>query len=481
MLRIFWNILRALASAVRSRRELLQENLALRQQLAAFKARGKQPRIRAADRTFWLVLRRLWSRWGNALVIVKPDTVVRWHRAGFNFYWNWISRRGARLGRPPVDAEIRDLVRKMATDNGWGAPRVHGELRMLGFEVTERTVSRYLHGLRRRPEARQSWLTFLRNHREVIASMDLFVVCTATFRLLYVLFVIRHGRREIAHFNVTQHPTAAWVAQQIRETFPFDPAPNCLVFDRDSTFSAEVVAAVKVVGAKPTRTSYRAPWQNGTAERWFAGVRAELLDRVIVLDEAHLRRLLRDYVAYHHQDRTRCGLGKETPMQRAVEPRPSPTATVVGLARVGGLHRRHVWREAAYLALVPLVRHLATVRGEMMAACSVPRVRAFPVTFRRRPRTRTGCPSHHAPRPRPTIPARLELRRGTGLDMTTGTGSLLLSRTLLCVGTWTRSNRTSRNSPGRCWRKPSPDSCWSPPPGGDRDVHAARIPTPART
>jgi transposase InsO family protein len=172
----------------------------------------------------------------------------------------------------------------MATENGWGAPRIDGELRMLGFDVSERTVSRYLRGLRRRPKARQNWLTFLHNHREVIAAMDLFVVCTATFRLLYVLFVIRHGRREIVHFNVTDHPTAAWVVQQIREAFPFDTAPKYLIFDRDSTFSAQVVGAVKAVGATPTRTAYRAPWQNGTAERWIGCARAELLDHVVVLD-----------------------------------------------------------------------------------------------------------------------------------------------------------------------------------------------------
>jgi putative transposase len=281
------------------------------------------------------------------LVIVKPDTVVRWHRAGFKLYWNWISRRGRRTGRPTIDAEIRNLIRKMASENGWGAPRIDGELKMFGFDVSERTVSRYLRGLRRRPEARQSWLTFLRNHREVIAAMDLFVVCTATFRLLYVLFVIRHGRRQIVHCNVTEHPTAAWVVQQIREAFPFDTAPRYLIFDRDSTFSAEVAGAVRAIGTKPTRKAYRAPWQNGTAERWIGCVRAELLDRVIVLDEAHLRRLLREYVRYHHDDRTHLGLAKDTPARRSVERRPSAEAQVVALPRVGGLHHRYAWREAA--------------------------------------------------------------------------------------------------------------------------------------
>jgi hypothetical protein len=347
MLRIIWIILRAAVSALRSRRHLVLENLALRQQLAAFKARGKHPRVRPADRAFWVVLRRLWARWADALLFVKPDTVVRWHRAGFKAYWNWLSRRGRRTGRPRVAAEIRDLIRKMASENAWGAPRISRELKMLGFTVSERTVSRYLRGLRRRPDARQSWLVFLRNHREVIAARDLFVVVTVTFRVLYVLFVIRHGRREVVHFNVTQHPTGAWVVQQTREAFPFDTAPKYLIFDRDSTFSAEVVAAVRAVGAKATRTAYRAPWQNGAAERWIGCARAELLDHVIVLDEKHLRRLLREYVAYHHGDRTHCGLGKETPARRAVEHRPSPGAEVVGAPRLGGLHHRYLWREAA--------------------------------------------------------------------------------------------------------------------------------------
>jgi len=347
MFGIIRGLIRALVSAFRSRHQLVLENLALRQQLAAFKARGKTPRIRAADRAFWVLLRRLWARWADALVIVKPDTVVRWHRAGFRLCWRWISRRRRRDGRRPVTTEIRNLIRQMASENGWGAPRVHGELRMLGFDVSERTVSRYLCGLRRRPEARQSWLTFLHNHREAIAAMDLFVVFTVSFRLLYVLFVIRHGRRQIMQFNVIEHPTATWVVQQLREAFPFDTAPRYLVFDRDSIFSAEVVAATKTMGIKPARTAYRSPWQNGTAERWVGCCRRELLDHVIVLGEAHLRRLLREYVAYHHEDRTHCGLGKQTPMRRAVQGKPSAAANVIALPRLGDLHHRYAWREAA--------------------------------------------------------------------------------------------------------------------------------------
>jgi transposase InsO family protein len=330
-----------------SRRDLVLENITLRQQLAAYKARRRHPRIRVADRAFWVVIQQVWDRWRDTLVIVKPETVVRWHRDGFRRYWSWISRHGCRSGRPRVSAEVRELIRRMASDNGWAAPRIHGELRMLGFDVSERTVSRYLRRLHLRPDASQKWLAFLRNHREMIAAMDLFVVFTATFRLLYVLFVIRHGRREIVHFNVTEHPTAAWVVQQVREAFPFDTAPKHFIFDRDSIFSTDVVRAVRNLGTKPTRTSYRSPWQNGTAERWVGSARREILDHVIVLSEAHLRRLLTEYVAHYHADRTHCGLGKETPGRRAVQPRPSPQAKVIALPRIGGLSHRYEWREAA--------------------------------------------------------------------------------------------------------------------------------------
>jgi transposase InsO family protein len=347
MLRLVFLVFGTLVRMLGSRRELALENVALRQQLAMYKARNRRPRIRAADRAFWVVLHRLWERWRDSLVIVKPDTVVRWHHAGFRRYWSWISRRGRRVGRPSTGPEVRELIRRMALDNCWGAPRIHGELRILGFDVSERTVSRYLRGLHRRPDARQGWLTFLRNHREVIAAMDLFVVYTATFRLLHVLFIIRHGRREIAHFNVTEHPTAAWVVQQLREAFPFDTAPRYFIFDRDSIFSADVVRAIENLCARPTRSAYRSPWQNGTAERWVGSVRRELLDHAIVLNDVHLRRLLSEYIAHYHDDRTHCGLSKETPRRRAMQRRPSSQAMVIGLPRLGGLSHRYTWREAA--------------------------------------------------------------------------------------------------------------------------------------
>ena len=347
MLRLILLLFGALRSAFRCRADLALENIALRQQLTAFSAGGRRPKVTDADRWFWIALRRCWSRWSEVLLFVKPETVIRWHRAGFRRYWTWISRR-RRPGRPTIDPAIRDLIRRMATEIAtWGAPRIHGELRMLGFDVSERTVSRYLPRRPPQPEAVQRWLTFLRNHSDTIAAMDFFVVPTATFRLLYVWFVIGHGRRRILHFDVTANPSAAWVIQQLREAFPFGTAPRHLIFDRDSLFSAHVVSTVKSFGIDPTRTAWKFPWQNGVCERWIGSARRELLDHIVVFNERHLRRLLAEYVSYYHDDRMHLGLGKATPMVRPVATRFDGEAEVVALPRVGGLHHRYEWREAA--------------------------------------------------------------------------------------------------------------------------------------
>jgi hypothetical protein len=329
MLRLFLALLPTFLSATRSRRHLVIENLALRQQLATLAGR-RHPDIRPADRVFWVLLRRCWSRWAHALAIVEPDTVGRWHRAGFRTHWNWLSRRGRRSGRPRLPRDVRSLIRRMATENPWGAPRIHGELRRLGFDVSERSVSRYLRSLPRTPRANATWGTFLRNHRDGIAAMD-----------------VRHGRRDVVRCSVTTSPTAAWVAQQLRETFPFELAPRFLIFDRDAIFSAGLTATIRSMLMEPTRTSYRSPWQNGVAERFVGTVRRELLDHVIVLNERHLRQPIESYVAYYNLDRTHLGVGKDSPCGRPVEQRPGATTNVVSLPRVGGLHHRYAWRQAA--------------------------------------------------------------------------------------------------------------------------------------
>src|SRR5258705_8501229 len=226
MFRLILCLLGALRSVFRSRAELALENLALRQQLSTFSAGGRRAHIAHSDRWFWIALRRVWSGWADVLIFVMPETVIRWHRAGFRRYWTWISRP-RRTGRPAKDQEIRELIRRLARENpAWGSPRIHGELRLLGFDVSERTVSRYLPRRAPPPDAVQRWLTFLRNHRDVIAAMDFFVVPTVTFRLVYGWFVIGHGRRRILHLDVTANPSAAWVTQQLREAFPFGTPPR---------------------------------------------------------------------------------------------------------------------------------------------------------------------------------------------------------------------------------------------------------------
>jgi len=229
----------------------------------------------------------------------------------------------------------------MVVENpGWGAPRIHGELLMLGFDLSERTVSRWMKRAPRNPEPAKRWLAFLRNHREAIAAMDFFAVPTVAFGVLYCFFVIRHDRRRILHFNVTKHPTSYWVIQQLREAFPFESTPRFLIFDRDAKYGLEVPAAVRSLKMSPVRTSFKSPWQNGVAERWVESCRRDLLDHIIAMNERHLKRLLSEYVHYYHQDRTHLGLGKGTPNSRI---RSRASSRVLSRERLGGLHHRYDW------------------------------------------------------------------------------------------------------------------------------------------
>ncbi len=337
---------RAIRAMGRSRGDLVTENLALRQQIAALKRERPRPPLDDTDRAFWVALRAAWPRWANHLVIVQADTVAKWHHERFRRHWARISQQQGRPGRPRVDIEIRRLIKQMALD-GWGAPRIHGELLKLGFLVSEATVSRYMPRRPVEPDQLKRWIAFLRNHKDAIAAMDFFTVPTASLRLLYAFFVIDHGRRHILHFNATYHPTAAWVIQQLREAFPYDTAPKYLILDRDSIFSADVMRFIKAMGTTPRRISYRSPWQNPVAERWIGNCRRELLEHVVVLGHRHLVRLARSYIHYCHEDRYHLGLAKDAPNARPVTPPPSSTAKVVALPRVGGLQRRYEWREAA--------------------------------------------------------------------------------------------------------------------------------------
>ena len=319
------------------RAALHTEILALRQQVAVLKRKRPRPSLRKADRVFWVILSCLWPGWRHALVIVRPETVIGWHREGFRLFWTWKSRR-RKPGRPPVSREIRHLVRRMSRENTrWGAPRIHGELLKLGFSISQAAVSKYM--VRYPSPPSQSWRTFLTNHADCLASTDFFVVPTATFHLLFGFIVLQHERRQIVHFGVTANPTMAWVAQQIREAFPWGTAPRYLIRDRDGAYGQSFRSTVTAMGVEEVVTAPRSPWQNPYVERLIGSVRRECLDHSIILNERHLRRILGSYLDYYHGSRTHLSLGKDTPDGRPVQP--AGSGTVVSLPKVGGLHHRY--------------------------------------------------------------------------------------------------------------------------------------------
>jgi len=326
----------------RSRQDLILENMALRQQLLVLHNKRPRRRLSTVHKIFWVAMRRLWSGWEESLVLVIPRTVLAWHRAGFRLYWKWLSRAKRIGGRNRVSEEIQALIFRMAAENPtWGAPRIHGELLKLGFQLSEPTVSRWLQRIPRTPDPAQGWLTFLRNHRDAIAAMDFFTVPTITFGVLYCFFVIGHDRRKILRFNVTQHPSAFWIVQKMREAWPYTAAQRFLLFDRDAKFGRDVVSFVSQMGTRAIRTAFRSPWQNGVAERWVGSCRRDLLDHVIVINERHLKRLMTEYVQYYHEDRTHLGLAKDTPAGRLTVLRSTTGNRVLSFPRLGGLHHRH--------------------------------------------------------------------------------------------------------------------------------------------
>ena len=343
LMRILFDLVQTIA---RSRAELIIENLALRQQVAALKRERPRPRLNDMDRLFWVAMKEQFANWTDALLIVKPDTVVRWHRAAFKRHWARLSGSGKHPGRPRVSRELRNLIRRMATENAWGAPRIHSELLKLGIDISEATVSRYMPKRPLDPDKIARWKAFLKNHMREIAAMDFVTIPTATFQLLHCLVIIHHDRRRILHFNVTTNPTAAWVRQQLREVFMDDPRIRYLIHDRDTRFSG-IGEWLKSAGTKSVLTSYRSPWQNGICERFNLSLRTELLDHVIVFNEAHVRRLITDYLGYYHEDRCHLSLNKDSPDSRPVQQRPSPSAEVIAIPRVGGIHHRYEWRDAA--------------------------------------------------------------------------------------------------------------------------------------
>jgi transposase InsO family protein len=312
------------------------EILFLRQQLLVLKRSAPAKlRLRNSDRLIFVWLYHLFLSLLEAAVIFKPETLVRWHRGGFRLFWRWKSRR--RAGRPAVSSEIRSLVRQMSRENPlWGAPRIHGELLKLGVDISQSTVAKYMERRRRPPS--QSWRTFLRNHAPHIAAVDLFVVPTISFKLLYGLAILRLDRRRLVWTNVTENPTAEWIARQITEAFPWDQAPRCLIRDRDRVYGAVVMQRLRAMGIRDRPIAPRSPWQNAYVERMIGSIRRECLDHVIIFGEAHLRRVLAAYAAYYNGIRTHLALGKDAPVSRPVQ----SVGRIVAIPILGGLHHRYV-------------------------------------------------------------------------------------------------------------------------------------------
>src|SRR5438094_8785874 len=341
MITLLLHLLRLLPFVCGGHRQLALENLALRHQLAVYKRTALRPKLRTMDRLFWVGLARIWVGWRQSLVIVTPEPGLRWQRRRFREYWTKLSGRPA--GRPSVHAEIKALVTTMATANPlWGAPRIHGELLKLGIHVAERTVSRLLP--KRPTTPSQTWRTFLTNHVRDLVSIDFFTVPTARLRVLFVFVVLAHDRRRVLHFNVTEHPTAVWTAQQIVDAFPDDSAPSYFLRDRDSVYAHVFRQRVKGMGVGEVLTAPHSPWQNSFAERLTGSIRRECLNHVLVLGERHLRRTLTRYFAYYHRARTHLSLDKDAPHGRPIE-RPE-LGKVIPIREVGGLHHRYVRRAA---------------------------------------------------------------------------------------------------------------------------------------
>jgi transposase InsO family protein len=330
-------LLALFTSSFKSKGRLEAENAALRHQLAVLrrKVRGRID-LTNGDRLFLIQLYRWFPSVLRAITIIQPETLVRWHRAGFRRYWRWKFRR--RLGgRPQIDGELRALIRRMSVENPlWGAPRIHGELLKLGIDVGQSSVAKYM--VKRAGPPSQGWSTFLRNHAPNIAAMDLFVVPTIGFEFLYAVVIVRLERRDLVWINVTANPTAEWIARQITEAFPWDEAPHYLVRDQDRVYGVAVTRRLRAMGIRDKPIAAGSPWQNGFAERLIGSIRRECTDHIVALSEGHLRRALRSYARYYNEMRTHRSLDKDPPVSRSVQ----RTGRIISRAILGGLHHQYV-------------------------------------------------------------------------------------------------------------------------------------------
>jgi len=336
MIALLWFLLTLFASPLKSKSRLEAENAALRYQLIVLRRKvGGRVRLTNGDRLFFIQLYRWFPSVLKVITVIRPETLVRWHRAGFRRYWCWKSRPFG--GRPQISAELRALIRRMSIENPlWGAPRIHGELLKLGFEVAQSSVAKYM--VKRGGPPGQGWRTFLRNHAPGIAAMDLFVVPTIGFSLLYAFVIVRLDRRDLVWTNVTTNPTAEWIARQLTEALPWSTAPRYLVRDRDRIYGSIVPRRLRAMGIRDKPIAPASPWQNGFAERLIGSIRRECVDHIVVLGEAHLRRILESYARYYNDIRTHRSLDKDAPAFRPIQ----RIGNIASHAILGGLHHHYV-------------------------------------------------------------------------------------------------------------------------------------------
>ena len=329
-----------LGQLFKSKQNLILENLMLRQQLNIYKRKNKRPKLETIDRVILVWISRTFSKWKSALVVVRPATVIGWHKKGFKLYWR---RKSRRVGRPNIDWQLIKLIRRMQKENPlWSAQRIQGELGKLGFSVCDNTVAKYMSKSKTDPEKIQHWLTFLRNHAKYTVGIDFLVVRTIFFKSIYVFVAISHDRRKILHFAVSSSPHSQWAIQQLRETFAFDETTKYVIRDNDKIFSEDFKQQIKKFGMEDTPTAPRSPWQNPFVERVIGTLRRGCLDHMIILNEKHLHDVLHEYIfEYYNVSRTHMSLGKDSPEHRPIQ----KDGKIVSKPILGGLH--HIYSRAA--------------------------------------------------------------------------------------------------------------------------------------
>jgi len=352
LIKVLTIFLKIIQTQFKSKKDIILENISLRQQLSIYQIKKISPKLTNGDGLFWVALKQVWERWQDHRTIVKPETIIHWHRNRFKKHWNKLLNKNKKPGRKRIKREIRDLIYRMAVENNWGAPRIYSELLMLGFtDVSETTVSRYLRTFKSKhpDKKKQQVMDNLSQESQGCHIRDgFFIIPTISFKILYVFFIVDHKRRIIRHFNVTSHPSALWVIQQLRDAFPFDKVPRYLIMDREKIFSSQVKGFLEhQLRVKPKVTSYQSLWQNGVVERFVLSARTDLFNHIIVFSEDYLHCLMKEYIDYYNGDSCHLSLGRDSPIGRKIQQKAFESCKVKSISKLGGLQHRYEWKQVA--------------------------------------------------------------------------------------------------------------------------------------